>query len=170
MPQTALQTHLGDFWSMVSIKFSIFQLAFEEFLDKNFMAVLWQQQRVSWDYTASLRQHRDHTPSKHQLETPYNRRSNGNVNHPQRSWFLNIMAGTVFQSKTQTKQFKEELCPAVCLLLVHKAWEASLHMTLVRSSNSRSTAAHVYIQGKFPEAYMVVSKHTLQMQSTNLKL
>jgi len=47
MSQTALQTFLDDFWSMVSIKFSIFGLAFEEvFIDKNFTAVLPAKESV----------------------------------------------------------------------------------------------------------------------------
>lgn len=83
---------LDDVWSIFSIKFSGFGSAFEEFLNKNFMAVL-PARRVSSDLTANWRQHRAQVPFKAPTQAPYNRRRNNNV-HPHRGHFLHIMAGT----------------------------------------------------------------------------
>lgn len=84
-----------DIWSMFSIKFSIFGLAFEEFLNKNFMAVLLARERQLRLYS-KLKATQGSRPVQ---STNSEHLTTGEVIvmlTPHRGQFLNLMAGTEF--------------------------------------------------------------------------
>lgn len=86
---------LDDIWSMFSIKFSIFGLAFEEFLNKNFMAVLLARERQLRLYS-KLKATQGSRPVQ---STNSEHLTTGEVTvmlTPHRGQFLNLMAGTEF--------------------------------------------------------------------------
>lgn len=87
---------LDDIWSMFSIKFSIFGLAFEEFLNKNFMAVLparERQLRLYSKFKATQGSRPVQSTNSEHLTTGSH--VTAMLTSP-RGQFLNLMAGTEF--------------------------------------------------------------------------